>query len=183
MSTFLRNKTISKTTPLRKENAFPQFNVASHKRPGIRLSFKYTTTLLSGEGGEGRTGTATMFRIMLSKYTIFSTVLSKIVATYRIQQTPQLWTEGTGGGCGFFCSLKLPYLSQSLDNCIADFMLTGWKKRFKMKDLVQNAVLSLKIGWWQRVKFLITNSSANDEESETRFLSIWTITLFHVFLH
>ena len=80
MSIFLRNKTISKTTPLRKENPFPQFNVASHKRPGIRLSFEYTTTLLSGEGGEGRTGTATMFRKMLSKYTIFSTVLSKIVA-------------------------------------------------------------------------------------------------------
>ena len=50
MSTFLRNKTISKMTPLRKENPFPQFNVASHKRPGIRLSFEYTTTLLSGEG-------------------------------------------------------------------------------------------------------------------------------------
>ena len=79
MSTFPRNKTISKTTPLRKENPFPQFNVASHKRPGIRLSFEYTTTLLSGEGGEGRTGTATMFRKMLSKYTIFSAVLSKIV--------------------------------------------------------------------------------------------------------
>ena len=80
-STFLRNKTISKTTPLWKENPFPQFNVASHNRPGIRLSFEYTTTLLSGEGGEGRTGTATMFRKMLSKYTIFSTVLSKIVDT------------------------------------------------------------------------------------------------------
>ena len=84
MSTFLRNKTISKTTPLRKENPFPQFNVASHKRPGIRLSFEYTTTLLSGEGGEGRTGTATMFRKMLSKYTIFSTVLSKIVGLVRL---------------------------------------------------------------------------------------------------
>ena len=82
MSTFLRNKTISKMTPLRKENPFPQFNVASHKRPGIRLSFEYTTTLLSGEGGEGRTGTAMMFRKMLSKYRIFSTVLSKIVACF-----------------------------------------------------------------------------------------------------
>ena len=79
MSTFLRHKTISKTTPLREENPFPRFNVASHKRPGIRLSFKYTTTLLSGEGGEGRTATATIFRKMLSKYTILSTVLSKIV--------------------------------------------------------------------------------------------------------
>ena len=79
MSTFLHNKTISKTTPLREENPFPRFNVASHKRPGIRLSFEYITTLLSGEGGEGRTGTATIFRKMLSKYTSFSTVLSKIV--------------------------------------------------------------------------------------------------------
>ena len=78
MSTFLGNKTISKTKPLRKENPFPQFNVASYKRPGIRLSFEYTT-LLSGEGGERRTAIATMFRKMLSKYTIFSTVLSKIV--------------------------------------------------------------------------------------------------------
>ena len=80
MSTFLCNKTISKTTPLWEEDHFPRFNVASQKRPGIRLSFEYTTTLLSGEGGEGRTGTATIFRKMLSKYTIFSTVLSKIVA-------------------------------------------------------------------------------------------------------
>ena len=52
------------------------------KSPGIRLSFEYITTLLSGEGGEGRTGTAMMFRKMLSKYTIFSTVLSKIVAVF-----------------------------------------------------------------------------------------------------
>ena len=80
MSTFLRgNKTISETTPLRKEIPFPQFNVASYKRPGNRLSFEYATTLLSGEGGEGRTGTAMMFRKMFPKYTIFSTVLSKIV--------------------------------------------------------------------------------------------------------
>ena len=81
MSTLLRNKTISKTTPLRKENPFPQFNVASYKRPGIRLPFEYTTTSLSGEGAEERTGTATMFRKMLPKYAIFSTVLSKIVVT------------------------------------------------------------------------------------------------------
>ena len=84
MSTFLRNKTISKTTPLRKENPFPQFNVASYKRPGIRLSFEFTTTLLSAERGEGRIGPATMFRKMLSKYTIFSTVLSKIVTRYYV---------------------------------------------------------------------------------------------------
>ena len=81
MSTFLHNKTISKTMPSQKDIPFLQFNVASYKRPGIRLSFEYTTTLLSGEGGEGRTGTAMMFKKMLPQYTIFSTVLSKIVAT------------------------------------------------------------------------------------------------------
>ena len=64
-----------------KKTPLPQFNVASYKSPGIRLSFEYTKTLLSGEGREGRTGTATMFKKMPSKYTIFSTVLSKIVAS------------------------------------------------------------------------------------------------------
>ena len=34
-----------------------------------------------------------------------------VLATYRKQQTPQLWMEGTGEGCGFFCSQKSPYLS------------------------------------------------------------------------
>ena len=59
----------------------PPIQCCFPKRPGIRLSFEYTTTLLSGQGGEGRTGTATIFRKKLSKYTIFSTVLSKIVDT------------------------------------------------------------------------------------------------------
>ena len=54
MSTVLCNKTISKRTPLHKENPFPQFSVAGYKHPGIRLSFEYTTSLLSGEGGEGK---------------------------------------------------------------------------------------------------------------------------------
>ena len=75
MSPFLCNKTISKTTGLWIEIPFPQFNVASYKHPGIRVSFEYTTTLLSREGGEGRAGTATTFRKMLCKYTIFSKIV------------------------------------------------------------------------------------------------------------
>ena len=47
----LRNKTISKTTALRKQIFFPQFNVASFKRPRIRLSLEDTTTLLPVVGG------------------------------------------------------------------------------------------------------------------------------------
>ena len=51
MRTTLRNKTVSKSMALRKENPFPQFKVASYKCPGIRLSFKDTTTLIPGGGG------------------------------------------------------------------------------------------------------------------------------------
>ena len=111
MSTFLHNKTISKTTPLREENPFPRFNVASHKRPGIRLSFEYITTLLSGEGGEGRTGTATIFRKMLSKYTSFSTVLSKIAewpgyGNFRkVTQDPHFLKKYKGGTKGNFSEI------------------------------------------------------------------------------
>ena len=47
MPTFLRNKTLFKLTPLRKENLVTQSNVALHRRLKIRLSFEYTTTLLS----------------------------------------------------------------------------------------------------------------------------------------
>ena len=38
-------------------------------------------------------------------------------ATFRKQETSQRWMEGTGEGCGFLCSLKLPYLS--LNNFVA----------------------------------------------------------------
>ena len=51
------------------------------------------------------------------KYSFFSPIPSMqccadVRATYRKQQTPQLWTERAGNGCGFFCSLKLPYFSR-----------------------------------------------------------------------
>ena len=54
-----------KLTLLPKEKPFTQFNVAFHRRLGIRLSFEYTTTLLSEKAGEGRTGTGFMFEKML----------------------------------------------------------------------------------------------------------------------
>ena len=40
----------------------------------------------------------------------FMQCCAAVRATY-IKQTPQHRMEGTGEGCGFFCSLKLPYLS------------------------------------------------------------------------
>ena len=79
MCTTYRNKTISKSTALRKENPLPQFKVASYKCLGIRLSFKDPTTLLPGGRGEGRIGRLRRLEKMPPKYAIFSTVLSKIV--------------------------------------------------------------------------------------------------------
>ena len=49
-STFLRNKTISETTPLRKEIRFLQFNVVSYKRPGIRLFLNTQQHCFQGKG-------------------------------------------------------------------------------------------------------------------------------------
>ena len=65
MPTFLRNKTFFQTNAFEKEKSFTQFNVAFHRRLGIRLSFEYTTTLLSGKAREERTGTGFMFKKML----------------------------------------------------------------------------------------------------------------------
>ena len=67
MPTFLRNKTLFKLTPLRKENLFTQSNVAFHRRLKISLSFKYTTTLLSDKARDGGTGTGSMCEKMVFK--------------------------------------------------------------------------------------------------------------------
>ena len=50
------------------------------------------------------------------KYSFSSSIPSMqccaaVWATFRKQQTPQLWKERTREGCGFFCSLKLSYFS------------------------------------------------------------------------
>ena len=67
MPTFLPKKTLFKLSPLRKENSFTKFNVAFHRRLKIRLSFEYTTTLLSEKAGEGKTRTGSMCEKMLFK--------------------------------------------------------------------------------------------------------------------
>ena len=67
MPTFLRNKTFFKLTPLRIENSFTQFNVAFHRRLKIRLSFEYTTTLLSEKAAKEGTRTGSMFEKMVFK--------------------------------------------------------------------------------------------------------------------
>ena len=76
MSTILRNKLFPKGRLCIKKTPSPnsKSKVACYKGPGIRLSFKYTTTLLSWEGVQVRS----MFREMLPKYAIFSTVCPRL---------------------------------------------------------------------------------------------------------
>ena len=140
MSTLLCNKTISKTTPLWKENLFPQFNVASHKRQGIRLSFEYTTTLLSGEGGEGRTGTATMFRKMLSKYTIFSTVLSKIVVVNHLSVQTFCTISGSFGTFIIFALQSVSWRDKLYFNSItfknSPILFKYWRTCILIKNML-----------------------------------------------
>ena len=41
-------------------------------------------------------------------------------ATFRKQETSQLWMEGTGEGCGFLCFWSYPIWVQCLNNFVAD---------------------------------------------------------------
>ena len=42
----------------------------------------------------------------------------RLVST--VGRAPVCWTEGTGEGCGFLCSLKLPYLSTNPNNFVGN---------------------------------------------------------------
>ena len=84
MSTFLRNKTISKTTPLvcGKKSPFPSSMLFPTNDQGSGFLLNRQQHCFQGKGEKEEPGTATcmMSRKMLLKYTIFSTVLSRIVA-------------------------------------------------------------------------------------------------------
>ena len=47
-------------------------------------------------------------------------------ATFRKQQTPQLWMEGTGEGCGFFCSDSCFVLLEYNVSTILSPIVGGW---------------------------------------------------------
>ena len=57
-----------------------------------------------------------------------------VQTTYRKQQTPQLWMEGTGQGRRFFCSLKLPHLSTMSQQFWRRLQLTGVCNRREKKN-------------------------------------------------
>ena len=79
-----------------------------------------------------------------------------VQATCRKQQTPQLWIDETGEGCGFFCSLMLPFcgtMSQqfcyrlkkdmnSFPPPLESFLSLWFQKALKMKGLIE-----LDVSW------------------------------------
>ena len=62
-------------------------------------------------------------------------------ATFRKQETSQLWMEGTGEGCGFLCFWSYPIWVQCLNNFFADcrFKYSGFLKQ----EIVWRAVCRL----------------------------------------
>ena len=79
---YFQNDAFAERKPL------PPIQCCFPQTPRDQAFFWIHNNIASGEVGEGRTGTATMFRKMLSQYTIFSTVLSKIVATDKAKAIP-----------------------------------------------------------------------------------------------
>jgi len=67
-----------------------------------------------------------------------------VQATYRKQKTPQLWMEGTGEGCGCFCSLKLPYLSiLSQQFCRRLYLVDIIIKSYMCLDLLTSSLMNV----------------------------------------
>ena len=75
----------------------------------------------------------------------FMQCCATVRATYRKQYTPQLSMEGTGEGCWFFCSLKLPCLS--LNNFVANCRLVFPCKQLKQLIQVNIKGLTIPAGW------------------------------------
>ena len=87
---YFQNDAIAERNPL------PPVQCCFLQTPRDQAFFEYTTTLLSGEGGEGRTGTAMMFRKMPPKYTIFSQFCPRLLifSLERFSQFSPLVKEG-----------------------------------------------------------------------------------------
>ena len=65
-----------------------------------------------------------------------------------VGRAPVCWTEGTGEGCGFLRSLKLPYLSTNLNNFVADCrsaLITVFKQLGLELELTGNKLVHLII--------------------------------------
>ena len=77
---YFQNDAFAERKPL------PPIQCCFQKTPRDQAFFWIHNNIAFRGRGEGRTGTATMFRKMLSNYTIFSTVLSNIVAVTRISR-------------------------------------------------------------------------------------------------
>ena len=76
----VQNNTHVQNNDSAERNPLPPVQCCFLQMPRDQTFFEDATTLLPGGRREERIGTATVFRKMLSKYAIFSTVFSKIVA-------------------------------------------------------------------------------------------------------
>ena len=85
-----------------------------------------------------------------------------VQATFRKQQTPQLWMEGVREGCGFLCSLKLPYLSTTYVSTILSLieaLQLWWGQKWATREH--------KSEWQSRTCGCVTSRKSPESLSES----------------
>ena len=100
-------------------------------------------------------------------------------ATFRKQETSQLWMEGTGEGCGFLCFRSYPIWVQCLNNFVAD---CSWrdpnfcrKCRNTMLFIAKTCVMPVITEFTGTLTHSLRKKRWAEEEN--RFLLLWEITV------
>ena len=95
-------------------------------------------------------------------------------AASKKQQTPQLWMEGSGEGCGFFSSLKLPYLSTISQQFCRRLLVNKGFITWSKKDFFSRGTTA---GNRERARWSQFGRSGNQSEHRIRFSINWVQAL------
>ena len=95
-------------------------------------------------------------------------------AASKKQQTPQLWIEGSGEGCGFFSSLKLPYLSTMSQQFCRRLLVNKGFITWSKKDFFSRGTTA---GNRERARWPQFGRSGSQSEHRIRFSINWVQAL------
>ena len=97
-----------------------------------------------------------------------------VQAASKKQQTPQLWLEGSGEGCGFFSSLKLPYLSTMSQQFCHRLLVNKGFITWSKKDFFSRGTTA---GNPERARWPQFGRSSSQSEHRIRFSINWVQAL------
>ena len=95
-------------------------------------------------------------------------------AASKKQQTPQLWMEGSGEGCGFFSSLKLPYLSTMSQQFCRRLLVNKGFITWSKKDFFSCGTTAENL---ERARWPQFGRSGSQSEHRIRFSINWVQAL------